>query len=73
MEALAFWRAVTMDRSNFLDEFIALLKDNRIDFCIIGGQAVNAFVDPLVSLDLDVVIAVEQIERVRSLLGPRFK
>ena len=72
MEALAFWKAVTMDHSNFLGDIIALFKDKGIDFCIIGGQAVNAYVDPLVSLDLDVVVAVEQIGQTRTLLEQRY-
>jgi nucleotidyltransferase AbiEii toxin of type IV toxin-antitoxin system len=72
MEALAFWKAVTMDRSNFLDDLITLLKENSIRFCIIDVPAVNAYVEPLVSLDLVVVVAVEQIEQVRRLLKPRF-
>ncbi len=73
MEALALWKAVTMDRSNFLDEFIALLKNSGIHFCVIGAQAVNAYVEPLVSLDLDVVVAVEQLGQVRNILEVRFR
>jgi hypothetical protein len=73
MEALAFWKAVTMDRSNFLDEFISLLRNAGIHFCVIGGQAVNAYVDPLVSLDLDVVVAVDQIDQVRKILEVPFQ
>lgn len=72
MKALAFWKAVTMDHSNFLDDLLGLLEEGGIRFCIIGGQAVNAYVEPLVSLDLDVVVAVEQIDRARRLLESRF-
>lgn len=73
MKALAFWKAVTMDHSNFLDDLLGLLEEGGIRFCIIGGQAVNAYVEPLVSLDLDVVVAVEQIDRARKLLESRFQ
>jgi hypothetical protein len=73
MEALAFWKAVTLDRSNFLDEFISLLTNAPIRFCVIGGHAVNAYVDPLVSLDLDVVVAVDQIGQARKLFEERFQ
>jgi len=62
-----------MDKSNFLEQFIALLDENAIRYCVIGGQGVNAYVEPLVSLDLDVVIAADQVTRVRELLGGRFK
>lgn len=30
--------------------------------CLIGGLAVNAYVDPVVSLDVDIVIAAEKVE-----------
>jgi hypothetical protein len=39
---------------------------------VIGGQAVNAYVEPLVSLDLDLVVAVDQLEQVEKLLKSHF-
>ncbi len=45
MEALAFWKAVTMDRTDFLERVIALLRENGIRFCVVGGQAVNALLN----------------------------
>jgi len=52
MEARTFWKIVTMDHSNLLENLIELLRKHEIRFCVIGGQAVNAYVEPLVSLDL---------------------
>ncbi|HXM42017.1 MAG TPA: hypothetical protein VN924_12235 [Bryobacteraceae bacterium] len=49
MQELAFWKAVTVDESNFLEAIVTLLTDNRIRYCVIAGQGVNAYVDPLVS------------------------
>lgn len=57
MRALDFWKTVTVDRSDLLDRFTTWLHDSGAAYCVIGGQAVNAYVDPLVSLDLDVVVA----------------
>jgi len=34
----------------------------KVDYCLIGGLAVNAYVEPVVSLDLDLVIATEATE-----------
>jgi hypothetical protein len=68
MRALDFWRAVTVDEANFLEEFVELLERHRIAFCVVGGQAVNAYVEPLVSLDLDLAVAAGQLETVRALL-----
>lgn len=73
MQAIEFWKAVTRDNVNFLDELIALLANNGIRYCVIGGQAVNAYVEPLVSLELDLVIAVEQIDQARDILGRKFR
>jgi hypothetical protein len=72
MQALDFWKTVTMDYSNLLENLIALLREHKIQFCVIGGQAVNAYVEPLVSLDLDLAVAVSQIEEVESLLDQQF-
>jgi hypothetical protein len=73
MRAAAFWKTVTLDHSNFLESLIALFKDHGIRYCVIGGQGVNAYVEPLVSLDLDLVIAVEQLAQAEALLKPRYE
>ncbi len=73
MKALSFWKAVTMDKANLLDDVLALLREHGIRFCVIGGQAVNAYVEPLVSLDLDLAVAVDQIGEVRKIMREKFK
>jgi hypothetical protein len=73
MKALSFWQAVVRDQSDFLIDFLTLLHDNGIQYCLIGGQAVNAYVEPLVSLDLDVAVVTEDLERLEDLLRRRFK
>jgi hypothetical protein len=72
MQALAFWKAVAMDQSNFLEGIIGLLAEHGIRYCVIGGQGVNAYAEPLVSLDLDLVVAVDQMEEVERLLATRY-
>jgi hypothetical protein len=61
-----------MDDSDFLPQLVATLRTERIAFAVIGGQGVNAYVDPLVSLDLDLVVASDQLERVEALLRHDF-
>jgi hypothetical protein len=73
VQALAFWKAVAHDKSNFLEHLIALLGDHQIRYCVIGGQGVNAYAEPLVSLDLDLVVAVDQIRAVEEFLAEHFK
>jgi hypothetical protein len=58
MRVRDYWKAITVDRSDFLDDFLGLLRESGARYCIVGGQAVNAYVDPVVSLDLDIVVAV---------------
>jgi hypothetical protein len=72
MQALTFWKTVTMDQANLLESLIALLEEHEIQYCVIGGQAVNAYVEPLVSLDLDIVIAFGQLAPARELLNRHF-
>jgi hypothetical protein len=72
MQALTFWKTITMDQSNLLENLISLLNEQGIRYCVIGGQAVNAYVEPLVSLDLDLAVAVDQLEQVAALLESHF-
>jgi len=72
MQALEFWKAVTVDRANLLESLIQLLNEHKMKYCVIGGQAVNAYVEPLVSLDLDLVIAASDLERIKPLLTAQF-
>lgn len=68
MQALTFWKTITRDQSGLLEQIVSILEDNEILYCVIDGQGVNAYVDPLVSLDLDLVIATEHLEQVEALL-----
>jgi hypothetical protein len=72
MRARPFWKTVTKDRSGFLEDVIALLDAHAIRYCVVGGQGVNAYAEPVVSLDLDIVIAVEDLPGAESLLAERF-
>lgn len=72
MEALTFWKTVTMDTDNLLERLLALLAAHQITYCVIGGQAVNAYVEPLVSLDLDLAVSMAQLDEVEALLAQYF-
>ncbi|MBU6402293.1 MAG: hypothetical protein KGS61_18395 [Verrucomicrobia bacterium] len=72
MQPVAFYRLITMDTSDLLSQLLSCLKELEIRFCVIGGQAVNAYAEPLVSLDLDLVIAADQLALAESALAGRF-
>lgn len=71
MLAETFYRTVTMDQTGFLDELISLLDGSGTRYCAIGGQAVSAYVEPLVGLDLDLVIAAPDLDRLVEQLRRR--
>lgn len=73
MTAQEFQRRTTGDESDFLGRFLALLRGRGSRFCVIGGQGVNAYAEPLVSLDLDVVVAASQLPELEQRVAREFK
>ena len=61
-----------MDQSDLLEQIVTLFESHHVAYCVIGGQAVNAYAEPLVSLDLDVVIAADQLAAIERLLTQSF-
>ncbi len=70
VRARAFYKAVTVDRSGVLEQILELLNRLSVPYCVVGGQAVNAYVEPLVSLDLDLVVAAENLPQLLAALPP---
>ncbi|MBY0494653.1 MAG: hypothetical protein K2Y23_10590 [Cyanobacteria bacterium] len=68
MRSRAFLRIVTADHVDLLDQFLAILRRESVRFCVIGGQAVNAYVEPVVSLDLDVAVAAIDLRKLLAAL-----
>ncbi len=60
------------DEPNLLERVIELLTENGIRYCVIGGQAVSAYVEPVISLDLDLAIATNQIDLAKALFEQLF-
>jgi hypothetical protein len=72
MQALAFWKQIVMDQTDFLERLLRCLNDHQIPYCVIGGQGVNAYAEPVVSLDLDLVVAVEKLDKAKAILSNEF-
>ena len=64
MTGKTFMNAVAKGKTDILQAFLEVLEVTRSPYCVIGGLAVNAYVEPVVSLDLDIVVAMEDIEEV---------
>jgi len=73
MRGSTFRRLVTKDEADFLENLLGFLEDRRIPYCVIGGQAVNAYVEPLISLDLAIAVAVDDPHDLVDSLGKVFR
>ncbi len=68
-----FLSAISNGKIDVLQIFLDTITDLGIDYCVIGGLAVNAYAEPVVSLDLDIVVAAENIDALCNALGKFFK
>jgi len=51
-------------KSDIIQILLDILSRTGSKYCLIGGLAVNAYVEPVVSLDLDIVAAVDNIDAI---------
>jgi len=68
-----FVNAVANGKRDILQLFLDTVEEMRADYCVIGGLAVNAYAEPVVSLDLGIVIAATDIERLCRAVTQHFK
>lgn len=74
MTAQEFYMRVTNSKRDLIYEFLEILHKEKIPYSVVGGIAVNAYCEPILTLDLDCVVVVEQIERLKGRLrGSGFK
>lgn len=59
-----FLRAVTNGETDLVQLLLDVLAETGAGHCVIGGLAVNAYVEPVVSLDLDLVVATDRVDAV---------
>lgn len=62
MTGKTFLKTVANGEFDIIQLLLALLKETRSSYCVIGGLAVNAYAEPIISLDLDLVIVADRIE-----------
>ena len=72
MTGKEFMNKVANSKDDFLQTFLDLLEKRHIPFCAIGGLAVNAYTEPVVSLDLDLVIVAEHLNALVNILRERY-
>jgi hypothetical protein len=57
-----FLNRVTNAQTDALALLLGLLEQTGAKHCVIGGLAVNAYAEPVVSLDLDIVIVTDKVQ-----------
>jgi len=68
-----FLNAISNGKVDIIQVFFDALSRSNADYCVIGGFAVNAYAEPVVSLDLDIVVAADNIESVIKAVKAHFK
>ena len=66
MTGKEFLNYLAKGKSDILQQLLDILAHTGTDYCLIGGLAVNAYVEPVVSLDIDIVVAVNNIVTVAN-------
>ena len=64
MTGKEFINSVANGKLDIIQIILDILIETGSRYCVIGGLAVNAYVEPVVSLDLDIVVAVEDVEAI---------
>lgn len=62
-----FFSTVSNGQDDVPQMLLDMLAESGVPYCVIGGLAVNAYTEPVVSLALDIVIAVDGVERLCEL------
>ena len=73
MQSSTYWKAVLVDRGNFLERVLEILRTSGVRYCVIGRTGVNAYTYPVVTEDLDIVAAVEKIEALVTACAAEFR
>ena len=68
-----FLNAVSNGKEDIIQIFLDALTTSKANYCVIGGLAVNAYAEPVVSLYLDIIVAAENIEAVCKTIVAHFK
>jgi hypothetical protein len=62
MTAKDFIKAVSNGEVDIIQLLLDIMTKTEMPYCIIGGLAVNAYADPVVSLDMDIVVVARHLE-----------
>ena len=66
MTGKAFLNGVSRSQEDIVQWLLSLLQETGSAYCVIGGLAVNAYAEPVVSLDLDLVVVSDRLDALRE-------
>ena len=67
MTGRQFFNHLANDQTDAVQKLLDLLAETGTAYCIIGGLAVNAYAEPVVSLDLDIVVAASHLQPISAI------
>jgi hypothetical protein len=62
MTGRTFLNRVANGQTDVIALLLSLLEQTGASYCVIGGLAVNAYAEPVVSLDLDLVVVTDKVQ-----------
>lgn len=62
MTGKEFLNSLANGQSDIVQILLDIIAETASPYCVIGGLGVNAYVEPVVSLDVDIVTAVKNVE-----------
>ncbi len=68
-----FFNRLVNDKSDILQKLLKIIEKLKIEYCVIGGLTVNAYVEPVISLDLDMVVTTSEIEKLTQACSQIFE
>ena len=66
-----FINSLANGKLDIIQMILDILTETGSRYCLIGGLAVNEYVEPVVSLDLDIVVALEDLEAISKVARER--
>lgn len=71
MTGKTFLNSVANGETDIVSLLLSLLEETGSAYCVIGGLGVNAYAEPVVSLDLDLVVVSDHMAGLRSVAEAR--
>ena len=68
-----FLNRLARGKTDILQKLLNIFLKYKINYCIIDGFAVNAYVEPVISLDLDIVVTASELDTLKSAVKNDFE